>query len=165
MSKGKLYLAHGYGFSEITYFSINNLVIPLIERSGYEVICPWKILPEEYVRKIRSMPYSKRMLRLNRELDKKIADSDLEAIVDKDTRGIIAILDGVPLDTGVASECASACDAGKKILGYRNDYRPIAESVSTPISLMVAKSVRDSGGKMIKTLRRMEYELKHGFFD
>jgi len=48
----------------------------------------------------------------------------------------LAVVDGQEVDSGVASEVGFAYGLGKRIIGYRNDFRLAGENQGTKVKLI-----------------------------
>ena len=62
---------------------------------------------------------------------------------------MLAVLDGVDVDSGTASEVGYAFARGKRIVGYRGDFRPAAENEGCTVNLQVEYFIRASGGTIV----------------
>jgi nucleoside 2-deoxyribosyltransferase len=61
-----------------------------------------------------------------RALNPKIAENNRRAI-DR-SEGLVAVLDGIDVDSGTAAEIGYAFAKGKRIVGYRGDFRLSADN-------------------------------------
>jgi len=62
--------------------------------------------------------------------------------------GVLAVLDGVDVDSGTAAEIGYARARGKPVVGLRTDLRPGGENPATPVNLQVAHFIFASGGRV-----------------
>src|ERR1051325_4485539 len=85
--------------------------------------------------------------------DHKIGGNNASAIDRCDA--VFAILDGVDVDSGTASEIGYAFARGKPILGYRGDCRLSADNEGATVNLQVEFFIRKSGGTIITTLAQL----------
>ena len=81
-----------------------------------------------------------------------------EAIRSSD--GMIAVLDGVDIDSGTASEIGYAYGLGKLIAGYRGDFRLSADNEGSTVNLQVEYFIRSSGGKIVTTVEDFDKILR-----
>lgn len=51
--------------------------------------------------------------------------------------GVVAVLDGVDLDSGTTAEIGYATGPGKWVIGYRCDFRRTGEDVASQVNLRV----------------------------
>jgi nucleoside 2-deoxyribosyltransferase len=66
--------------------------------------------------------------------------------------GVLAILDGVDVDSGTAAEVGYARAIGKPVVGLRTDLRPGGDNPATPVNLQVAYFIYASGGTVCTDL-------------
>ncbi|MCX5895687.1 MAG: nucleoside 2-deoxyribosyltransferase [Proteobacteria bacterium] len=77
--------------------------------------------------------------------------------------GVVAVLDGVDVDSGTASEIGCACARGKPILGFRSDFRLTGDNESCTVNVQVEYFIEKSGGKVVTNLSELKAELKRMF--
>jgi nucleoside 2-deoxyribosyltransferase len=65
---------------------------------------------------------------------------------------VVAVLDGPDVDSGTASEVGYAAALGKRIIGYRGDFRLSSDNEGTTVNLQVEYFIRHSGGPIVKDL-------------
>jgi nucleoside 2-deoxyribosyltransferase len=65
---------------------------------------------------------------------------------------VLAILDGVDVDSGTASEIGYACARGKLIVGYRGDLRLSGDNLDSRVNIQVEYFIRDSGGEVFASV-------------
>ena len=153
----KIYLASPLGFSESGRFFMYEKLIPSIEYSGYSVINPWDVAPKNLIEKANLMDKGiERTIFLN-NLNSLIGDRNIDAI--DSCLGIFAVLDGVDVDSGVASEIGYGYAIGKTIMGYRNDFRNAGDNEASKINLQVERFIELSNGKIVCNLENIKEEL------
>ena len=74
--------------------------------------------------------------------------------------GLFAILDGVDVDSGTASEIGYGVGLGKPVLGYRGDFRLSSENEGSIVNMQVEYFIKKSGGKIITQIEELQKELK-----
>jgi len=116
---------------------------------GFIVINPWKISATEgkeieEANNIEDLYY--RLKRLH-EINLKIGKNNENAI--KNCDNVFAILDGVDVDSGTASEIGFGYGIGKKIYGYRGDFRLSADNLGSIVNLQVQYWIESSGGFIV----------------
>jgi len=79
-----------------------------------------------------------------------IGRTNAEAIQACDT--VVAVLDGVDVDSGTASEIGYAFALGKRIHGLRTDSRLIGDNEGTVVNLQVQYFIEASGGRVLRQL-------------
>ncbi|MHA1518759.1 MAG: nucleoside 2-deoxyribosyltransferase [Promethearchaeota archaeon] len=159
----KLYLAGPYGFSEIGSHGIQKLKEFLTQ--FYIIIDPFKdssnaILSDQITaihhklfdpEENHNFPTSQKQLdKLNME----IATQNEELLHQSDF--ILAILDGADIDSGTAAEIGMGYSHGKKIYGYRGDFRWSGDNLGTKINLQVEYCIRKSGGCIFYSFEELE---------
>lgn len=65
---------------------------------------------------------------------------------------VFAVLDGTDVDSGTASEIGYAYALGKRILGYRGDFRLSADNEGSIVNLQVEYFIRASGGEIFNQI-------------
>jgi nucleoside 2-deoxyribosyltransferase len=94
-----------------------------------------------------------------RRLNVKIAGRNAAALDECDA--VVAILDGVDVDSGTAAEIGYAFAKGKPILGYRGDFRLSADNEGATVNLQVEYFIRQSGGDIVKSLAELPRALEN----
>jgi nucleoside 2-deoxyribosyltransferase len=70
--------------------------------------------------------------------------------------GVVAILDGVDVDSGTAAEIGFAYALGKWIAGLRTDIRQTGENEAAIVNLQVRHFIDSSGGSLVTNLDDLE---------
>jgi nucleoside 2-deoxyribosyltransferase len=133
----------------------------LIERVAphVDVSNPWddKRFEDEFVRiaGIDSRAEANAALRsINIELGRANAESIRNA------NGMVAILDGVDVDSGTAAEVGYAYALGKRIYGLRTDFRLAGDNPGSIVNLQVQYFIESSGGSVQTTVEGLLGELR-----
>ncbi len=153
----KIYVASPLGFSEVGRDFMYAKIIPLIEELGYTVLDPWKLTSPEIVQSASDLPYGQEKKEKWMEVNKILGENNERAIMEAD--GLFAILDGVDVDSGTASEIGCAAAVGKPILGYRGDFRLAADNEGSVVNLQVEHFIKRNGGKIITQISDLKPEL------
>lgn len=143
-----IYLASPLGFAESTHSFMHDLVNRL--RRHVDLHNPW----DEHsfdaafsaVTKIDSV--SERNQKLA-EINQQIGHLNREAIDTCDA--LFAVLDGVDVDSGTASEIGYAFARGKYLCGLRTDFRLAGDNPGAIVNLQVEYFVKESGGEIVAT--------------
>lgn len=157
----KIYVASPLGFSEVGRDFMYSKIIPAIEELGYKVLDPWKLTPDELVMPVLEMPYGQEKRDAWRKLNKIIGKNNADAI--QESSGLVAVLDGVDVDSGTASEIGYAAALDKPVLGYRGDFRLSADNDGSTVNLQVEYFIDLHGGKIITQISDLKPELKSLF--
>ncbi len=162
--KKKVYLASPYGFSESTKMFMNDTLIPLLKRQGYDILNPWDIgehTAKDLLSVSSTSDFSERQAAYA-EINRRIGQQNEIAIRQSDL--LVAVLDGQEVDSGVAAEVGFAHALSKKVIGYRGDFRLSGENIGARVNLQVQYFIEKSGGKIALSLRELETlleEAKH----
>jgi len=145
-----IYLASYLGFSP-EYSVYRTKIKKHLQMLGHEVIDPWDstehnaslenaILTENYSLRIKQM----KCIAVNIGLlnEKLIRESD----------ALLGVLDGVEVDSGVASEIGFAAGLGKRCYGLRTDFRDCGELDGIPVNLQVLHFILNSGGSFFRKI-------------
>jgi len=158
MTAKKIYIASPFGFSESGRKFYYEQLIPLLVNKGFKVIDPWLLTPENEIKKIDNMDYGPEKKSAWAEMNMKIGEQNRAAIDSSD--GMLAILDGVDVDSGTASEIGYAYGAGKLIVGYRSDFRLSSDNEGSKVNLQVEYFIRKSGGDIVTSIDNFDRILK-----
>lgn len=145
----RIYLASPLGFATSTRPFMHELV-QAVERFAH-VENPWAFgtIPKEEREKVNALTdrheYAARM----HELNHRIAAANEAAIRRSDA--MVAVLDGVDVDSGTASEIGFAYGLGKRIWGLRTDFRQTGENPGAIVNLQVQYWIEASGGTIVTT--------------
>jgi hypothetical protein len=85
-------------------------------------------------------------LAIYRRANMELGRSNAASIADAD--GVVAILDGVDVDSGTASEIGFAFAQGKRIYGLRTDFRLASDNEGSIVNLQVQYFIEASGGEI-----------------
>ena len=150
------YLASPLGFTHAGQEFMNQKLSPMLKNQGLTILNPWDSLELALVeiKKILTIAnYDERVSSL-KVFNNKIAKENEEMINKSDI--MIAVLDGTDVDSGVAAEIGFAYANGKKIIGYRGDFRVTGDNVGAIVNLQVEYFISQSGGKIATNLEDLE---------
>lgn len=157
----KIYVASPLGFSEVGKRYMYEKIIPVIKKLGYSVLDPWKLTSAKKINAVKNLPYGAKKRQRWRKLNKIMGRNNANAI--KESSGLVAVLDGVDVDSGTASEIGYAAALGKPVLGYRGDFRLSADNEGSTVNLQVEYFIKLNGGKIITKIAELKKELKSIF--
>jgi nucleoside 2-deoxyribosyltransferase len=146
----RIYLASPLGFSEIGREFYVGELIPLLQHLGHEVIDPWILTHQRSIDEVVSMEYGANRRDAFRRLNKEIGRNNRLGI-DR-AESMLAILDGVDVDSGTASEVGYGYGRGLPIVGYRGDFRLSADNEGSTVNLQVEYFITESGGRVVTRL-------------
>ena len=130
----------------------------MLEGMGHAVLDPWLLIDPKEFDRVRQMPYGIERRDAWRMLNARAADTNRRAI--DDCQAVFAVLDGVDVDSGTSAEIGYAFARGKKILGYRGDFRLSADNEGATVNLQVEYFIRESGGDIVFSLSEVREALK-----
>ena len=154
----KIYIASPLGFSESGREYLYNILIPKIIQKDCEVIDPWKLTDEELIKNVESLELSIEKYNKWTEVNVIIGKNNVLGIEKSD--GLLAVLDGPDVDSGTASEIGYAAALGKKIVGFRSDFRLAGDNIGSIINLQVEYFIKMTGGKIYNSIEDSILELK-----
>jgi nucleoside 2-deoxyribosyltransferase len=157
-TKPRVYLAGPLGFSEAGRDFHARVVVRLVRRLGFEVLDPWALAPARQVAAVQRLPYGPRRREAWRRLNREIGAINRAAIDRAD--GVVAVLDGVDVDSGTAAEIGYGFACGKLIVVYRGDFRLSADNEGSTVNLQVEYFIRESGGTIVTRYRDLAAVLR-----
>lgn len=142
----KIYLAGPLGFSELGRAGQEE-IIRALTNLGYEVIDPFQLAPKEELERIAALPSLDAQREAWQSMNSRIGETNRKAIDSCDA--LVAVLDGVDVDSGTAAEIGYAFARGKPIVGYRGDFRLSADNIGSVVNLQVEYFILASGGDIV----------------
>ena len=143
----KIYMASPLGFSEAGQHFYRSVLVPFVAGLGYEVLDPWALADQAKIEAVQRLPYGPEKRDAWRRLNREVGATNRAAIDRAD--GLVAVLDGVDVDSGTAAEIGYAFARGKLIVGYRGDFRLSADNEGSIVNLQVEYFIRESGGAIV----------------
>jgi len=157
-TKARIYMASPLGFSEAGRQFYTAVLVPFVSGLGYEILDPWVLTDPRKIEAVQKMPYGPERrdawLQLNREIG-----ANNRAAIDR-AHGVVAVLDGVDVDSGTAAEIGYAFARGKLIVGYRGDFRLSADNEGSTVNLQVEFFIRESGGTIVTRYEDLDAPLR-----
>jgi nucleoside 2-deoxyribosyltransferase len=150
-----IYLANGLGFSELGRKSLKYLKNMLKKMA--KIIDPFEYnsdigLKIEEIEADETKPLHLVKSSL-RKLNYEIGIRNKDLIIKSDL--VLAILDGNDLDSGTSAEIGFAYGIGKKIIGYRGDFRKSGDNFGSSFNIQVEFFIRSSGGEIFRSIERL----------
>ncbi|MCB1542191.1 MAG: nucleoside 2-deoxyribosyltransferase [Rhodoblastus sp.] len=152
----RIYLAGPLGFSELGRRGQDALVA-LARELGHDVLDPFAFAPQDEIEHIAGLGSLDAQRAAWRELNRRIGEANARAIDSCDL--VLAVLDGADVDSGTAAEIGYAFARGKRILGYRGDFRLAADNVGSIVNLQVEYFITAGGGEIVTTLAALRERL------
>jgi nucleoside 2-deoxyribosyltransferase len=116
---------------------------PALVDAGLTVLDPWDPASADAFAAAELLDEPARTVRLG-EVNELVGRRNTDLLRRCD--GVLAVLDGVDVDSGTAAEVGYAAAHGKPVVGLRTDLRPGGDNSATPVNLQVAYFIRASGG-------------------
>ena len=154
----RIYMASPLGFSEAGRHFYTSVLVPYVERLGYDVLDPWTLTDARNIEAVQKLPYGPERRDAWRTLNREIGANNRAAI--DHAHGVVAVLDGVDVDSGTAAEIGYAFARGKLIVGYRGDFRLSADNEGSTVNLQVEFFIRESGGTIVTRYEDLEAALR-----
>lgn len=146
-AKPRIYLAGPLGFSEAGRHFHRSVLVPFVQGLGFDVLDPWALTEPVRIDAVVRMPYGLEKRDAWRLLNREMGARNRAAI--DEAQGVVAVLDGVDVDSGTAAEIGYAFARGKLIVGYRGDFRLSADNEGSTVNLQVEFFIRESGGTIV----------------
>jgi len=140
-------MAGPLGFSEAGRHFYNAVLLPYVKSLGYEVLDPWALTDPRKIEAVERLPYGSERREAWRRLNREMAASNRAAI--DQAQAVVAVLDGTDVDSGTAAEIGYAFARGKRIVGYRGDFRLSADNEGGTVNLQVEFFIHESGGTIV----------------
>lgn len=157
-AKVRVYLASPLGFSEAGRHFYAGVLVPFVRGLGLEVLDPWTLTDARRIRAVQDLPYGPAKRAAWRRLNIRMGATN-RAAIDR-AHAVVAVLDGVDVDSGTAAEVGYAFGRGKLILGYRGDFRLSADNEGSTVNLQVEYFIRQSGGMIVERYQDLGRRLR-----
>tara|TARA_R110002094_G_scaffold1765_3_gene7520 strand:- start:2262 stop:2750 length:489 start_codon:yes stop_codon:yes gene_type:complete len=139
-----IYLAGPLGFSEVGRLFYYQRLIPALEQRGFELLDPWQLNDSAELQAALAQTDLNQQRDALVRINADIGRINTEAIDRCDW--IVANLDGVDVDSGTAAEIGYGFARGKRIFGYRGDFRLSCDNLGSKVNLQVEYFIQASGG-------------------
>ena len=150
--KTRLYLASPYGFTDAGREFMKKTFISSFKEDVFDILNPWDYFDSvsDTIKEIYSLADIKEQIERLRDLNQKVASRN--AYLLEQAQIVLAVLDGSDVDSGVAAEIGYACALGKKILGYRSDFRITGDNTAAAVNIQVEYFINKSGGVIVREI-------------
>lgn len=146
----KVYVASPLGFAESTKAFMHQWERALAD-AGMEVLSPWANAEHGAAfARAHSQPTWEERVAALRAVNMTIGAANAAMIRACDA--VAAVLDGVDVDSGTASEIGFAAALGKRVFGLRTDARQTGDNAGSPVNLQVHYFIVASGGTVTHTI-------------
>ena len=144
----RVYLASPLGFAESTRAFMDH-VTRALEGDALQLVNPWE--NDDYddaLRQAMTIPHHDERVAAMSAINHRIATWNEAAIRRCDA--VVAVLDGVDVDSGTASEIGFAYALGKRVIGLRTDFRLAGDNLGAVVNLQVQHFIAASGGRIVR---------------
>ena len=153
----RVYLASPLGFAESTR-DFMSVIEGQIAACGYTVVNPWHLADPRQFEAAAAIEDAERRRQALHKVNMDVAARNEDAI--RDCEMMVAVLDGVDVDSGTASEIGFAYALGKRIYGYRGDFRLAGDNEGSTVNLQVEYWIEKSGGLIVINLDELRQRLR-----
>lgn len=153
----KVYVASPLGFAESTRAYLQ-VIVESLQSAGQQVLNPWDQPEGRKILKAQGVEDRKSRLRALAGANRAVAEANERAIRSCDW--MLAILDGVDVDSGTASEIGFAYGLGKRIIGLRTDFRRTGDNEGVVVNLQVQYWIEASGGRVVRSLDEVDEAIQ-----
>jgi nucleoside 2-deoxyribosyltransferase len=153
----KFYIASPLGFADSTKCYLP-ILKDLVVDTGHRYVDPWADQEGDWSAILT--PNRRNGTKVLGIKNRKVAARNEKRI--RETEALLAVLDGVDVDSGTASEIGFAYCLGKRIVGLRTDTRRAGENEAAIVNLQVQYWIEASGGKILTSLDALRRYLSRG---
>ncbi|MDQ8043105.1 MAG: nucleoside 2-deoxyribosyltransferase [Solirubrobacteraceae bacterium] len=138
-----VYVASPYGFSPATRGFYDDTLLPAIAAAGWTPHDPWADLDGSVEASFRDAAWMSAESRLQalKQINRKLGEANERLIRTADA--LLAVLDGVDVDSGTAAEVGFAAALGKPVVGLRLDLRRTGDNDGAVVNLQVQHWISD----------------------
>lgn len=137
----RIYVASPLGFDDAGRAYYRGTLIPALHTAGFDVLDPWPVGPPQ------PWPDS---IEEQRALNHAIGQRNERML--EDCAAVLAVLDGVDVDSGTAAEIGYARARAKPVVGLRTDLRHSGDNDAAVVNLQVEHFIVASGGVIAGSL-------------
>lgn len=134
MAVSGVYLAGPSGFTEPGRRWHADVLRPAVENAGFDALDPWEVGADLFDAALAMADGPDRMVALahaNREAARRNVELIRRAAV------VLALLDGIDVDSGTAAEIGYAAALGTPVVGLRTDTRLSGDNAAARVNLQV----------------------------
>ena len=123
----KVYVASPLGFTHPTKAWYDAVLVPALVAGGHEVLDPWSASADLFEGVTDAAELAVANATAAQRNEDLIRASD----------AVLAVLDGVDVDSGTAAEIGYAAALGKLVVGWRSDFRLAGDNAASVVNLQV----------------------------
>jgi nucleoside 2-deoxyribosyltransferase len=146
-----VYVASPFGFSAATTGFYEDKLLAAVRAGGLEPLDPWADADagDEYAAAL-ALPVSEARNQALRVVNRRLGAANAANIQRADA--VLAVLDGVDVDSGTAAEIGFAAALGKPIVGLRLDTRQAGDNAGAAVNLQVEHFILAGGGRILRSV-------------
>ena len=138
----QVYVASPLGFSAPGRLWSEQVLLPLLDKAGIEVLDPWA--DQGDLGTGLAMPAGEARVRSLFAASRDLAQKNFAMVRAADA--VLAVLDGTDVDSGTATEMGYACALGTPVVGLRTDFRQAGDHDGVNVNLQVEECIHANGG-------------------
>jgi nucleoside 2-deoxyribosyltransferase len=144
-SRPRVYVAGPGGF-DAAGRAWHRIVCERLTAHGFAVLDPWVASTAEFGAAFAT-PAGPARLDALRAANRAAGEKNAAMIRDADA--LLALLDGVDVDSGTAAEIGFAAALGTLVVGYRTDWRNSGDNEAATVNLQLECFIATSGGTIV----------------
>lgn len=146
-----MYVASPLGFSVATSGFYEDELLPAILAGGLDPLDPWADpLAGDELTAALTLPVSEARNEALRVVNRRLGAANAGNIRRADA--VLAVLDGVDVDSGTAAEIGFAAALDKPIVGLRLDTRRAGDNEGAVVNLQVEHFIFAGGGRIVRSV-------------
>jgi len=123
----KVYVASPLGFTHPTKAWYDAVLLPALEAGGHTALDPWSASADLFDGVTDTAALAVANATAAQRNEEMLRDCD----------AVLAVLDGVDVDSGTAAEIGFAYALGKTVIGWRSDFRMAGDNGASVVNLQV----------------------------
>ncbi|MBZ0258453.1 nucleoside 2-deoxyribosyltransferase [bacterium] len=151
----KIFISSPLGFAESTT-PFRQTIQTCLQAKKLDVIDPWSTASDLETELTKAEQIENKELRINALHSISIKIAERNAVYIRNCDLMLAVLDGVDVDSGTASEIGYAFALGKRIYGLRTDFRRSGENDGVCVNLQVQYWIEASGGCIVRSIKGLD---------
>ena len=147
----RVYVASPFGFSAATRGFYEDELLPAIRAGGLEPLDPWADpLAGDELTAALALPVSEARNEGLRVMNRRLGAANAANIERADA--VLAVLDGVDVDSGTAAEIGFAAALGTPIVGLKLDTRQAGDNEGALVNVQVEHFIFAGGGRIVRSV-------------
>lgn len=151
-----VYVASPLGFFEAGRHYLEAVLLPTVRHAGFEALDPWDHPGDPIGTALTVADPDERRTHLTAA---NAAVAARNAALIRESAGVLAVLDGTDVDSGVAAEIGYAAALPRPVVGMRTDWRTTGDNDAATVNLQVEWFIESTGGCIVATLEDALDEL------